>query len=85
MIQKCYVESDLLKLATMIGMGRVMQRTPHMAHIEATNFPAEVFGEISPYPKSKVNRCRNVEALKLSFVPVLVIVMIAQYNVCGRV
>ena len=38
----------LLKLATMIGMGRVMQRTPQIAHMEATSLPAEVFGDMSP-------------------------------------
>ena len=40
----------LLKLATMIGMGRVIHRTPQMAQREPTNFPAEVVGATSPYP-----------------------------------
>ena len=34
--------ADLLKLATMMGMGRVMHRTPQMAHSDATNLPAGV-------------------------------------------
>jgi hypothetical protein len=42
--------SYLLKLATMMGMGRVMQSTPQMAHSDATSLPAEVLGAISPYP-----------------------------------
>ena len=32
----------LLKFATMIGIGKVMQRTPQIAQRDATNFPAEV-------------------------------------------
>ena len=47
---RLYKRADLLKLATMMGMGSVMQRTPQMAHSEATSFPAEVLGEMSPYP-----------------------------------
>ena len=43
-----YNRADLLKLATMMGMGSVMQRTPQMAHREATSLPAEVLGEMSP-------------------------------------
>ena len=43
-----YKRADLLKLATMMGMGSVMQRTPQMAHSEATSLPAEVLGEMSP-------------------------------------
>jgi hypothetical protein len=43
-----FVWPNLLKLATMMGMGRVIQRTPQMAHSEATSFPAEVLGAISP-------------------------------------
>ena len=39
---------NLLKLATMMGIGRVMQSTPQMAHIEATSLPADVCGAISP-------------------------------------
>ena len=57
-------EPDLLKFATMMGMGSVMQSTPQMAHSEATSFPgesnqiisyndarvrpADVLGEMSP-------------------------------------
>ena len=41
---------DLLKLATMMGMGRVIQSTPQMAHRDPTNFPAAVSGATSPYP-----------------------------------
>ena len=41
----------LLKLATMMGMGRVMHRTPQIAQREATSFPPEVLGAISPYPR----------------------------------
>ena len=44
-----------LKFATMMGMGRVMQRTPQIAHNEATSFPAAVLGAISPYPKKKLS------------------------------
>ena len=40
----------LLKLVTMIGMGRVMQRTPQMAHNDPMNFPPAVLGATSPYP-----------------------------------
>ena len=40
----------LLKFATMMGMGRVMHKTPQIAHREATNFPAGVLGAMSPYP-----------------------------------
>ena len=32
----------LLKFATIMGMGRVIQRTPQMAHRDATNLPAGV-------------------------------------------
>ena len=42
------VFSYLLKLATMMGMGRVMQRTPQMAHREPTSFPPAVVGAMSP-------------------------------------
>ena len=35
-------EADLLKLATMMGMGRVMHSTPQIAHSDATNLPAGV-------------------------------------------
>ena len=42
--------ADLLKLATIMGIGKVIQRTPHIAHKEATNFPAGVVGAMSPYP-----------------------------------
>ena len=38
----------LLKFATMMGMGRVMQSTPQMAHSDPTNFPAAVRGATSP-------------------------------------
>ena len=38
----------LLKLATMMGMGRVMHNTPQIAHREATSLPAAVVGEMSP-------------------------------------
>ena len=40
----------LLKLVTMIGIGRVIQRTPQIAHREATSFPPDVLGAMSPYP-----------------------------------
>ena len=39
-----------MKLATMIGMGRVIQSTPQMAHNDPTNLPAAVRGATSPYP-----------------------------------
>ena len=42
--------SDLLKFATMMGIGRVIHNTPQIAHSEATSFPAAVRGAISPYP-----------------------------------
>ena len=41
---------DLLKLATMMGIGRVIQRTPQMAQREPTSFPPAVVGAMSPYP-----------------------------------
>ena len=40
--------ADLLKLATIMGIGKVIQRTPQIAHKEATNFPAGVVGAMSP-------------------------------------
>ena len=40
--------AHLLKLATIMGIGKVIQRTPHIAHKEATNFPAGVVGAMSP-------------------------------------
>ena len=40
--------TNLLKFATMIGIGRVMHKTPQIAHREATSLPAAVFGEMSP-------------------------------------
>ena len=36
----------LLKFATIMGMGRVIQRTPQMAHSDATNLPAGVLNVI---------------------------------------
>ena len=42
------VLSYLLKFATMIGIGRVMQRTPQIAQREPMNFPAAVVGATSP-------------------------------------
>jgi hypothetical protein len=39
---------NALKLATMIGIGRVMHKTPQMAHKEATSFPPAVVGATSP-------------------------------------
>ena len=41
-------EFYLLKFVTMIGMGKVMQRTPQMAQSDAMNFPPDVFGATSP-------------------------------------
>ena len=38
----------LLKFATMMGMGRVIQRTPQMAHRDPTSLPPGVLGDISP-------------------------------------
>ena len=38
----------LLKLATIIGIGKVMHKTPQIAQREATSLPAEVVGEMSP-------------------------------------
>lgn len=32
----------------MIGMGKVIQSTPQIAHSEATSFPPAVLGAISP-------------------------------------
>ena len=43
----------LLKLATMMGMGSVMQRTPQMAHREPTSLPEAVSGATSPYPETE--------------------------------
>ena len=42
--------SYLLKLATMMGMGRVIQSTPQMAQSDPTSFPPAVVGAMSPYP-----------------------------------
>ena len=49
-ISFCCLQTNLLKFATIMGMGSVMQRTPQMAHSEPTNFPAAVVGATSPYP-----------------------------------
>ena len=38
----------LLKLATVRGIGRVMHKTPQIAHKEATSLPAAVVGATSP-------------------------------------
>ena len=40
--------SNLLKFATMMGMGRVMHRVPQMQQKEATNLPGAVVGAMSP-------------------------------------
>jgi len=37
-----------LKFATIIGMGRVIHKTPQIAQSEPTNFPAAVRGATSP-------------------------------------
>ena len=42
--------TDLLKFATMIGMGSVMQRVPQIQQKEATSLPGAVVGAMSPYP-----------------------------------
>ena len=42
--------AHLLKFATMMGIGRVIQSTPQIAHRDPTSFPAEVLGATSPYP-----------------------------------
>ena len=42
------LHSYLLKFATVMGMGRVMQSTPQMAHRDPTNLPAAVRGATSP-------------------------------------
>ena len=44
----CYRSNYLLKFATMIGIGRVIQRTPHIAHKDPTSFPPAVVGAMSP-------------------------------------
>ena len=44
----CVNKLYLLKLATMMGMGRVIQRTPHIAQSEATSLPPAVRGAMSP-------------------------------------
>ena len=44
--------ADLLKLATIMGMGRVIQSTPQIAQRDPTNFPPAVVGAMSPYPAS---------------------------------
>ena len=46
--QKQAIKSHLLKFATIIGMGRVMHKTPQMAHREPTSFPPAVVGATSP-------------------------------------
>ena len=38
-------KSYLLKFATMIGMGKVMHKTPQIAHRDATNLPAGVLNQ----------------------------------------
>ena len=40
----------LLKFATIIGMGRVIHRTPQIAQRDPTTLPAAVVGATSPYP-----------------------------------
>ena len=40
-------KSYLLKFATMIGMGKVMHKTPQIAHRDATNLPAGVLNQYS--------------------------------------
>ena len=42
------VDAYLLKLATIIGIGKVMHKTPQIAQREATSLPAEVVGDMSP-------------------------------------
>ena len=60
----CY----LLKFATMMGMGRVIHKTPQMAHSDPMNFPAAVVGATSPYPVlvivmiAQYRVCRRVQA-----------------------
>ena len=44
-------KSHLLKLATIMGIGKVMHNTPQMAHNDPTNLPAAVRGATSPYPR----------------------------------
>ena len=39
---------DLLKLVTIMGIGKVMQRTPQIAHNDPISFPPGVFGATSP-------------------------------------
>ena len=39
---------DLLKLVTIIGIGKVMQRTPQIAHNDPISFPPGVLGATSP-------------------------------------
>ena len=43
-----YKRADLLKLATMMGMGSVMLRVPQMQQMLATSFPGAVVGAMSP-------------------------------------
>ena len=42
------VMMNLLKFATMIGMGRVMLSVPQIQQMLATSLPAEVVGAMSP-------------------------------------
>ena len=49
--------TDLLKFATMMGMGRVMQSTPQMAHSEATSLPGEDNGLRAAQCRAHTSRC----------------------------
>ena len=65
-IVKCNEVSYLLKLATMMGMGRVMQRTPQMAQSDPTSFPPAVVGAMSPYPAHQ--RCVIFSQFRIHYV-----------------
>ena len=61
------VSAYLLKFATIIGIGKVMHKTPQMAHKEPTSLPAGVVGATSPYP-GNVHCIFNTIGFRLYFV-----------------
>ena len=86
-----------MKLATMMGMGRVMHSTPQIAHSDATNLPAGVLQvqttfilafDVSPYdltiPRLECDHAAATHRGAMSPYPVLVMVMMAQYSVCSN-
>ena len=47
-ISSLHCDEDLLKFATMMGMGSVMLRVPQMQQMLATSLPGAVVGAMSP-------------------------------------